>query len=331
MAYSVSDGTFDGEAVCVLADGERRQEAWVLPAVGNNCIRFRIFRAGGAIDTLYPPPDVGALKGRPSGYGIPILFPWPNRIEAGRFTFDGREYRLDAPAAGAHALHGFVLGRPWAEVDRGASDGAGAWVRCRFRSADFPDVARQFPFPFEATATYRLQDGALTLEVEGVNAGEGDMPAGLGMHPYFPLPVAKDGRRAACTVQVPAVRYWPLREDCIPTGEVKPVSGKYDLRQPTPIGERAYDDVWTGVTPSGGWSRCVYEDPAAGVRIAVAGDTAFREWVVYAPPQRPVICFEPYTCVTNAVNLQARGVDAGLVRLKPGEALRGTMRIGITK
>jgi aldose 1-epimerase len=31
-----------------------------------------------------------------------------------------------------------------------------------------------------------------------------------------------------------------------------------------------------------------------------------------------VLCIEPYTCATDALNLQARGVDAGLLTLPPG-------------
>ena len=228
-------------------------------------------------------------------------------------------------------LHGFVMGRPWAVEGAGASEGEGAWVRSRFRAADFPEVMRQFPFPFEVAGTYRLRNGALALEVEAVNSGVGDMPAGLGMHPYFPLPLTAGGDRGRCTAQVPAEAYWPLREDNIPTGEVMPVSGKYDLRQPASLKGRYYDDVWSGVRLTRGWSRCVYADPGAGVKVAMEADAAFRELVLYAPKQRPVLCFEPYTCTTNAANLQARGIDAGLVRLKPGGRMRGTMRIHVVE
>ncbi len=48
--------------------------------------------------------------------------------------------------------------------------------------------------------------------------------------------------------------------------------------------------------------------------------------VFFAPDSRPVVCFEPYTCTTDAVNLQAGGIDAGLSVLKLGESLSGTMR-----
>jgi aldose 1-epimerase len=127
-------------------------------------------------------------------------------------------------------------------------------------------------------------------------------------------------------VTVPCASTWPLRPDNIPTGEVVPVGGVFDLRRPTRIGRQFYDHVWTGVIAQEGWSTAVFEDPEAKVRIRVEADGSFREWVLYAPEARPVVCFEPYTSTTNAHNLQARGVDAGLIVLEPGQTLKGTMR-----
>jgi aldose 1-epimerase len=50
-----------------------------------------------------------------------VLFPFPNRIRDGRFTWDGREYRLppNDPAM-KNAIHGFACRRPWRVVDQGA-------------------------------------------------------------------------------------------------------------------------------------------------------------------------------------------------------------------
>jgi aldose 1-epimerase len=297
--------------------------ARILPSVGFNCIGFTCRE----LEVVYPPPDAASLKTRPSGFGVPILFPFPNRIENGLFTFDGMTVQLDVPQAGPHAIHGFVLDKEWEVVDSSASNDDGAWVMGKVRSQDLPEITRQFPFPFELIATYRLKEEVLILEIEGRNVGNRTMPAGLGTHPYFPLPLTDGGRRGECSLKVPAQKYWPLREDCIPTGVSAEVQGKYDLRSTRPIGEETYDDVWTDVVGANGWSACEYEDPSAGAQIRIEADAAFREWVTYAPPDKAVICFEPYTCTTNAVNLDTREIDGGLVRLSPGESLGGVVRI----
>ncbi len=325
--YVVKEQDFKGSPVVVLKDNKTRQTAMVLPSVGNNCISYRVEIGDKEIELLFAAPDAESLQGRPSGYGIPILFPWPNRIEYGKFTFEGKDIQLKTPAEGAHLLHGYVLSRPWKVVGYGSSEAEGAWVTCRFTSGDFEEISAEWPFPFEVEGTYRLKDGGLALEVSGRNVGDANMPAGLGYHPYFPLPLLPTGDRRTCTIQLPCDSYWPLRVDSIPKGEVVAVSGDYDLKTKTPIGDRYYDDVWAGVRfDEDGWSRCHFEDPDAGVQVIVEADPAFREWVFFAPDSRPVVCFEPYTCTTDAVNLQACGIDAGLSVLKLGESLSGTMR-----
>ena len=92
--YSAVDSTFDGVSSVVLSDDSLGQEAVVIPGIGANCVSYKVTHGGDRIDVLYPPPDAATLRERPSGFGIPILFPWPNRIEDSRFTFDGREVQL---------------------------------------------------------------------------------------------------------------------------------------------------------------------------------------------------------------------------------------------
>jgi aldose 1-epimerase len=54
---------------------------------------------------------------------------------------------------------------------------------------------------------------------------------------------------------------------------------------------------------------------------------AFREVVVFTPPHRQAFCIEPYTCTTDAVNLQARGIDAGWRVLPAGQHWDGIVEM----
>ena len=47
------------------------------------------------------------------------------------------------------------------------------------------------------------------------------------------------------------------------------------------------------------------------------------------PPHRKAVCLEPYTCVTDAANLQARGIDAGWRELPAGGAVGGDGRVPV--
>src|SRR4051794_19621574 len=77
--------TFDA---VLMAGGGAEAELW--PALGGNCLRWRTRAGGEMLDA--PPPD--EFVARPTRGGIPVLFPFPNRIRGGRFTSHGREYQL---------------------------------------------------------------------------------------------------------------------------------------------------------------------------------------------------------------------------------------------
>lgn len=322
--YTVREESFEGQVVYVLRDEGACAEARVLPSVGANCFAFAVEVAGRHLEILESPPDLGTLAGRPSGSGFPILFPFPNRVRGGRFSFEGRTYQMDA-GLGGNAIHGFVHARPWRVAGSDTTEGAS--LALRFESGDHPDVARQFPFPFRAEAIYTLRAGALTLNFRGENTGASSMPAGYGVHPYFRAPLLRGGDPAECRVKVPVGKFWELK-DLLPTGRLIPAEGDYDLFTGRPLGGSKFDAVFTDVVRDpDGVIRCVLTDRGAGVDVVVEAEGPFREVVVYTPPGRPSICFEPYTCTTDAFNLQPQGVDAGLTVLKPGQALTGTVRV----
>jgi aldose 1-epimerase len=176
-----------------------------------------------------------------------------------------------------------------------------------------------------------LVNGALAQEIGVQNSGPGRLPMGFGTHPWFPAAL-DGGERAATEVLVPANRYWEL-ERLVPTGRTLAVEAQpnqYDLRRWTALGGREFDDVFTDLARrADGWSEAGIRYPNAGMELIVEASPEFREWVIYAPNARPVICLEPYTGTTNAVNLQPQGVDAGLVVLEPGATWRGSIRTSL--
>ena len=79
------------------------------------------------------------------------------------------------------------------------------------------------------------------------------------------------------------------------------------------------DDVLTGLEYEGDHCTCRLIDLERKSEFQLGFDRGFRELVMYTPPGRPdVISLEPYTQTTDAINLQARGVRAGLRVLRPG-------------
>jgi aldose 1-epimerase len=251
------------------------------------------------------------FRQKPTSYGIPILFPFPNRIRDGQFRFRGRSYKVDPPR------HGFVRDKAWRVEANGASGEEGAWIRSAIEAGDYADqILGQFPHPFRLEVTYRLKDSLLEMETTAHNTGDEDMPAGFGIHPYFRRP-----DRGA--VQVPARKRWEL-DDSLPTGRLLDVEGSYDLGEPRDLTGLSLDDIFTdAAADSDGQTRCRLTDHQKATQVVVEFDSKeFPHIVVYTPPApRRAICIEPNTCPTDAFNLQDRGIESNLLVLRPGEAI----------
>jgi aldose 1-epimerase len=334
MAFNVRTGTLPGvtgldPAVVALEDGAGGQ-ALVWPALGFNCFRWQVPRDGQVLDPLYADPDLAGA--RPTRSGVPVLFPFPNRIRAGKFAWEGKEYQLPLnDPARKNAIHGFACRNPWRVLNRGA-DGSGAWVRGVFRcSVDGPDWRQFWPADHEVRVTYRLGRGTLRVEAEVRNPDAVPLPFGLGYHPYLRVPPARGGRAEDCQVEVPAGEFWVLEEN-LPTGERRGVDAGRDLNRPRRYGELQLDDVLTALPARPPRIDGLRERAAlsgAGVTLRVFCSPDFREMVVFTPPHRQAFCVEPYTCTTDAINLQPRGVDAGWRVLPPGGAWSGVVELWV--
>lgn len=304
----------DGVEIFSLCEGDNAY-AEIVPVWGNNCFAFCVQG-----EPILEPVPFEVFRQRPMGYGIPILFPFPNRIRDGKFRFRETCYAVEPNR------HGFVRDKRWKVDAMGASDEEGAWIRSSLDfdklnpadAAQYPDqILNQFPFPFRIQVTYRLKAGRLEMETQVQNTGQDDMPCGFGIHPYFRLPERG-------TIQVPARKRWEL-EDFLPTGKLLDVRGHFDLRHPTDLTGLVLDDIFTDlVSDSDGLVRCRLNDQQKGIQTLVEFDPKqFPHLVVYTPPApRQAIAIEPYTCPTDAFNLHERGVESNLIVLQPKQTIR---------
>jgi aldose 1-epimerase len=336
MTFAVEKGTLPGvkdldATVWILKDGAGAQ-ATVWPALGFNCFQWEVQRGDQTWSLLHAEADL-CSDPRPTRSGIPILFPFPNRIRDGRFTWAGTEYQLPInDHSKKNAIHGFACRRPWRVIDQGVH-ATSAWVTGAFQgSRDAPDCVAFWPGDYEIHITYRLGSNFLRLEATVNSPGPGDVPFGLGYHPYFRLPFTTGVRADECTVSVPARSYWAL-EETLPSGERRPVDAARDLNQPHRLADLQLDDILTdlpSVPPSaeGLCERAVIQG-APGAALRLFCSEGFREMVVFTPGNRLSIAVEPYTCVTDAVNLQARGVDAGWRVARPGQPWTGVVEMRI--
>jgi aldose 1-epimerase len=293
-------------------DHGNRLDVW--PALGFNAFRW----TAGGTDLLYCDPGFFQEQ-RPSRSGFPILFPFPNRIRDGHFTWNGREYSLPTnDPAKKNAIHGFALNADWQMAEPKIANDV-VELTAHFRAA------ANWPAEPAMRVTYRLGRGF--LEVIAAVVTDVPLPMGLGYHPYFLL---EPFGGADARPWVAARKMWELEAN-LPTGKLLDPAGEKDYSVPQPVAERKPDDVYTSLDPRG--TRTGLDliagitNAGGGKRLEMWTSPEFREIVVFVPPHRKAIAIEPYTCTTDAINLQARGADAGWLVVPPQRLWEATVRL----
>ncbi|QDT65686.1 aldose 1-epimerase [Calycomorphotria hydatis] len=316
-------------SVVTIKDSASESFAKVSPQFGFNCFAFQASIADQKIDVLANEEAFVERGEKPSHSGIPILFPFPNRIAYGKFSFEGKDYELPPEMvhyAGEHAIHGFCLDRAW-RVTRSSEDS----VTGEFQlSVDDPERLHLWPSDCRIEITYTVSGPALRAEITMSNAGDKPMPFGFGTHAYFQLPISSASDKAQCVVHAPAAKRYLLNGG-VPTGEVVNVEPEFDLRNGAEFGSLQLDDVYTELSYENDELVTRVVDPTAELEIVQRCATTFREIVAFTPPWFDAVCLEPYTCPTDFLNLANTGKDAGLRVLQPGEEFLTWFEIDVRK
>jgi aldose 1-epimerase len=242
-----------------------------------------------------------------------LLLPWPNRIDGGRYSFDGQAYQLDLsePARG-NAIHGLTRWASWRLIAV-SEDTVELGLRLLGRTG--------YPFCLDLRAEYQLSRGAgLEVTITAHNAGTRPAPYGTGSHPYLH---AGTGTADDWTLELPATHWLPADDRGIPTGQPQEVAGtEFDFRGGRPIGATSLDHALTGlVRDSGGraWARLTGNGGTVAL-WAGHGYTwlqAFTGDTLGPDARRRAVAIEPMTCPPNAF---VSGTD--LVTIAPGTSVR---------
>ena len=307
--------------VITLNDSATGSLVEVLPDLGFNCYRFCAMLNKQPVEVLWSEEGFDAGERRPSGSGIPVLFPFPGRIRGTTFSYEGREYSLEEGDGQGNAIHGFVLNRPWRVIERSETHVVGEF----HASLDEASLLDRWPADFRIRLCYRLSGNTLSIETVIDNPGETPLPFGFGLHPYFRVPLG--GKSAdACCVRAPVSEYWELAE-MNPTGRKLAVDDP--LADGMLFGETTFDDVFTGLKFVERQCTTSITDPQSSTTLTMTFDDCFGQCVIYNPPHRQAICIEPYTCVPDPFELEAQGIETGLRRLAPGKSFRALVTISL--
>lgn len=297
-----------------LCDQEAPLEATFLPGAGMLCCSLR----HRGEELLAQRAGVSAYAERGKTMGIPLLYPWANRLAGFDYTVAGRTVAVPHDTARValenHGLpiHGVIGGLLGWELADAPTPGAQSSLAARLDwSESRPELFEVFPFRHEIHFQARLGGGRLEIEV-GVEACGGDpVPVAFGFHPYLVLPGAPC---EGWLVELPAMRRLELDEHQIPIGPERTLPG-----QSFELAAHEFDDGFDAVAEPARFTAT-----AAGRRIALELLEGYPCAQVFAPPASQFICFEPMTAPANAL----RSGD-GLRVLAPGESHRATFAVSI--
>lgn len=300
--YTARKAVVDGIEVVQLADPTHKVEVSIVPSLGNIAYEMKV--AGKNI-LFFPSRSLTEFQQRPGLAGVPFLGPWANRLDGDSYWANGKKYSLNLDLGNVRRdgnkkpIHGLLsFTKLWTLAAANADDKS-AWATSKLEFWKYPELMAQFPFAHTLTMTYRLANGELEVETTIDNHATEPMPVGIGFHPYFRL---DDAPRDQWKVHLAARDHMILDGTLIPTGEHKPVA----FTDPQPLQGVQLDDVFSNLV-RGGDGKAKFWVEGAKQRITVTYGPKFPVAVVYAPPGREYVCFEPMAAITNGFNLAHSG------------------------
>jgi aldose 1-epimerase len=226
------------------------------------------------------------------------MVPFAGRIEAGRFVWRGKTIQLPGNFPGMSRDRNAIHGQAWlAAWQTEYADQSSAILSYTHE----PDA---WPWHYRAEQQFVMTRSGFTQRLSITNMGDQAMPAGLGVHPYFPRnsQTVYNGRHHS---------EWDSHADGIPRTE-KRAAHASDWWDGKPVESREVDTTYGARL---GDLSITWHDRQ--MRLTIRPAPALCHTVVFVPAQASYFCVEPVSHVPNAHNA-AHPNRSGLLELHPG-------------
>ena len=268
--------------------------AGVLPS-GGALAFLRSHGPAGATDWLRPAPANPASPLQAASFA---MVPFFSRIADGPEA-GGRRARLAPAGHGfSHAIHGFGWLSLWSVEECSATA-----VQLLHDNGGLP--AQLWPWRYRAVQRLELDADGLHIALSLTNIDEVPMPAGLGLHPFFPagglcLETTADAMHVMDAAGLP----------CAADARA-PALDAFRNGKPLPCGLDNIFEGWSG--------RALLRWPHGRLALTAAGCDFL---CVYSPPDAGFVCVEPVTHTTNAARFgPVPWGRSGARTLLPGETM----------
>lgn len=280
----------------------------IAPGIGAGLVAARA-KVGSTWTTVTRPVDPEALAEREvRRLGGFVMAPFCNRIDQGRFPFEGRVVRapLNWAADPTVAIHGLSWRRPWRVMERSRTS------LTLGQSVAIPecDLAYDATLVFQAHGL-AVGECLMTLAIE--NRSPRRLPFGLGFHPYL--------RRAPGAMLA-------FTADGQMMNDARGLPVSWRRLAPAEQAARGFPvDVLSGIdTGFTGWTRnAELTFPDAGAALTIKASDGARLLHVYVPRDAGYLCLEPVSHVTDVGNRREFAVHGDLDTLGPREQTQMTM------
>lgn len=251
--------------------------------------------------------------------GIPLLYPWANRLRSDRFTTAGRSVDLSRVPnlkrdGNGLPMHGLLL--RWKQWHLGRHGEAGLEARLDWR--EHPSLMEAWPFPHTLRVLWQLRDegNAASLDISTRIEADGgcDVPAAFGWHPYIAIPSIAGSR-----ISLPTRRTVPLDARGLPSADAAPSPSLVAGDVPCCHG----DDALFERADAGRGTATVHL-PGRHVRVDIGREYPFLQLYSPAATGSGVACVEPMVAATSALT------DGRAPIVRAGAALHANFTLSIT-
>jgi aldose 1-epimerase len=294
-----------------------QEAASILTGAGRDELGNGSFSFGGAFLVPYP----NRIIGEPSSDGKSVITHWRGHTLAVPANFPSK------PGGGGRvvAIHGLINNLPAQTTSDGqtatgvihAGDFGGHWLS-----------------DTDLNIAIALSGAAVDATITAKNVGKEPEPMSIGWHPYFQIP---SGHRAQARVHVPASMMAVVNNysDVFPTGQLKPVKGTvYDYNAPAGVAldDHFLDDSFAHLVRTQGAVELELIDPESNYGLKVSAlSPEIKTVQVYSPKNASFVAFEPQFNFVDPFGKEWKGMDTGMVTLRPGQSVTWKVRLQLFK
>ncbi|MFN3604801.1 MAG: aldose 1-epimerase [Leptonema sp. (in: bacteria)] len=253
------------------------------------------------IDILYFPFNNEIYKKNKELAGIPLLYPFANRLYYNSFLLEGKKVNLNFPNIfrdeKQFPIHGLLLkSNHWKIIQRKKD-----YVKAQFLFSE--NWLNYFPFEHTLEYSIELKENQIELKIEIKDLKE-PLPISFGFHPYFLINQPKENT----AIFLPAKK-WLLKNDQMFPIKEEPIIDFFkknnilfeELQEGYKINldkNYSWDDSFLDFYIVDGGTK--FEIFQKKYIVSLYFDSQFSVSQIYSPKDQNFICIEPMTCKTNA-------------------------------